>query len=62
MPSTLQEAAEALGKVKAKKAKPARIADKLLGKFKGVIPKGKTSTEFVKGLRGDLYGKTKSGK
>ena len=62
MPSTLQEAVEVLEKVRTKKVKPSRIADKLLGKFKGVIPEKKTSTEFIKELRGDLYGKTKSGK
>lgn len=31
----------------------------LLGKAKGVIPKGKSSTEYIRELRSTLYGKIK---
>jgi predicted DNA-binding protein len=31
----------------------------LLGKAKGIIPKGKSSTEYVRELRSTLYGKIK---
>jgi len=37
---------------------PASIVDKLSGRFKGIIPPDKTSTQFIKELRGNLYGKT----
>lgn len=58
--STLQQAIQALGSIKIKpKRKKVSIADRLLGKFKGIIPKGKTSTQFIKELRGTLYGKIK---
>lgn len=60
MSSTLQEAIEALELVKVKsKSRKTKIADKLLGKFKGIIPSGKSSTQFIKELRGSLYGKIK---
>ncbi|MEA3368739.1 MAG: hypothetical protein U9Q24_00045 [Candidatus Ratteibacteria bacterium] len=59
--STLQQAIEALELIKIKpKPKKTNIADKLLGKFRGIIPEGKTSTHFIKELRGTLYGKVKS--
>lgn len=35
------------------------IADRFLGKFKGIIPKGKNSTQYIKELRSTLYGKIK---
>ena len=43
--TTLQQAMEAIKTLKShhKPNKKARIADELLGKYKGVIPKGKTS-------------------
>ncbi|MBI3254574.1 MAG: hypothetical protein HYZ55_01490 [Nitrosarchaeum sp.] len=57
--ATLQEAIEAIEIRKTRpKFQKRRIADKLLGKFKGIIPRGKTSTQFIKELRSSLYGKT----
>lgn len=57
--STLQEAIEAVESIKLRtKSRKISIADKLLGKFKGIIPEGKTSTQFIKELRKSLYGKT----
>lgn len=38
-----------------KKAK--NVADELLGKFEGAMPKGKTSTALLKKLRARGYGK-----
>ena len=55
---TLQEAIEATKVIKLRpKSGRISIADKLLGKFKGIIPEGKTSTKFIKELRNSLYGK-----
>jgi hypothetical protein len=56
--STLQEAIEAVQWLRTKpQSRTARVADKLLGKFKGLIPPGSTSTKVVKALRRSLYGK-----
>jgi len=56
--STLQEAIEAIKAVKiCPKSRRKSIADSLLGRFKGIIPEGKTSTQFIKELRNSLYGK-----
>lgn len=33
------------------------IVDELLGKYKGVIPSGKSSTKFVREIREGRYGK-----
>ncbi|MCK4325267.1 hypothetical protein KAU86_01625 [bacterium] len=61
MSSTLQEAVQALKTIKVKPCIPRKkkVADELLGKFKGIIPGGKTSTQFIKELRASLYGKIK---
>ncbi len=57
--ATLQEAMEAIEMRKiSSKSQGRSIADKLLGKFKDIIPQGKTSTQFIKELRNSLYGKT----
>jgi hypothetical protein len=40
-----------------RKRKEGKISEKWLGKFEGAIPSGKTSTEYLKELRGTLYGK-----
>lgn len=59
MPSTLQQAIKALEGIKVnKKRATAKLAQKLCGKYRGIIPEGKTSTEFIRQeLRGTLYGK-----
>jgi len=57
--TTLKEAIEVIRSIEIEKSnKKISIADELLGKYKGIIPKEKTSTEFIKELRGTLYGKT----
>jgi hypothetical protein len=40
-----------------RKKKDGKIGKKWLGKFKDAIPSDKTSTEYLKELRGTLYGK-----
>ena len=61
MSATIKEilqAVESLNIPKTHKIKT-NISDELLGKYKGVLPKGKTSTELIKNLRSSLYGKIK---
>ena len=66
MTSTLQEAVEALKDIqlvkKARKKSGNRgIAQRLCGKYAGLMPNGKTGTEYIrKELRAGLYGKTSS--
>ncbi|MBU7009774.1 MAG: hypothetical protein HXS46_03730 [Theionarchaea archaeon] len=40
-----------------RKKKDGKISKKWLGKFEGAIPFDKTSTKYLKELRGTLYGK-----
>lgn len=59
-PTTLQQAIASIKNLR----KPAKtgeksIANELLGKYKGIIPTEKTSTEIIKGFRASLYGKVK---
>lgn len=57
MPSTLKDAISSI-KSLSKPSKPAKkISDELMGKYKGIIPVGKTATEFIKELRKSMYGK-----
>lgn len=56
MSSTLQQAIEVLRPVKVVKC-PSFIVNKLLGSFRGITPADKTSTQFIRELRQDLYGK-----
>ena len=59
--TTLQYAIATIETIKSHKTprKKTSIARKLLGKFKGVIPAGKTSTQFIRELRDSSYGKFK---
>ncbi len=58
--TTLKEALALLGEPAAKVRKNiASIANELLGKYKEVIPSGKSSTSFIKRQRFSLYGKVK---
>ena len=61
---TLQQAIEAINWTRmsihsTKKRKKTKIADELLGAFKGAIPKGQTSMQIIRNLRNSLYGKIK---
>ena len=60
--TTLKEAIEAIKSIRTisiSNSKRLGIANELLGKYKGIIPRGKTSTEFIRSLRNSLYGKIK---
>lgn len=60
MSTTLKEMLKAVEGFKINpRAHKKSIADELLGKYKGIIPKGKTSTQFIKEMRSTLYGKIK---
>ncbi len=59
MPSTLKEAINSLKIFKKPIKLKGKISDKLLGKYSGITPKGKTSTEFIRELRGSAFGKIK---
>ena len=58
--TTLQQAIEVIQAIPMRNVRTVRkkgIASRLLGKCKGVIPNGKTSTEWIRDLRQALYGK-----
>lgn len=58
--TTLQDAIAAIGSIKGPRVRrKTSIAKKLLGKFKGMIPPGMTSTRFIRELRDGSYGKFK---
>ena len=58
--TTLKEAIEAIKAIgNITSSKKLKVADELLGKYAGIIPKGKTSTQYIKELRNSLYGKIK---
>jgi hypothetical protein len=61
MPSTLREAINSIKTLSKRSMSNSKkkISDELLGKYKNIIPQGKTSTEFIKELRSSLYGKVK---
>ena len=53
--TTLKEAMALLGGSVTKSRKNiSNIAEELLGKYKDIAPKGKTSASFIKGLRSKL--------
>jgi hypothetical protein len=57
--STLKEAMKLLQTAQAPRKSKGKVADGLLGKYEGIIPQGKTSTEYVRELRAPRYGKIK---
>ena len=61
--TTLQEAMNVIKSLRARykksNKKKTKIADQLLGAFKGAIPEGKTSTQYIRELRDSSYGKFK---
>lgn len=59
MPSTLKEAINSLKILKKPTKLKGKVSDELLGKYSGIIPKGKTSTEFIRELRSSSFGKMK---
>ncbi|MEE8329033.1 MAG: hypothetical protein V3R54_03790 [Thermodesulfovibrionia bacterium] len=59
MSSTLKEAISSLKILQKSSKLKGKVSDKLLGKYAGIIPQGKTSTEVIRELRGSIYGKVK---
>jgi hypothetical protein len=59
MPSTLKEAVNSLKILKKSLKLKGKVSEELLGKYSGIIPKGKTSTEFIRELRSSVFGKMK---
>ena len=58
--TTLKEALESLKFIQKTQSKSKEnIAEALLGKYRGVIPGGKTSTQWIKQTKNKLYGKIK---
>lgn len=55
--TTLKDALEAIKSIKITVQKKANLADELLGRYKGITPKDKTSTQFIREMRDNLYGK-----
>lgn len=61
MSTTLREALASIYDLKeATKDRKKNIANELLGKYKGIIPPDKASTEIIRKLRSSLHGKTKN--
>ena len=58
--TTIQEAMEIIreNRISIPKKKKG-VTRQLLGKFKDIIPEGKTSTKFIRETRKSLYGKVK---
>lgn len=52
MPSTLKEAIDSLKALQKQPEMARKVSDELLGKYKDIMPAGKTSTEFIRELRG----------
>lgn len=59
MLSTLKEALLTLRPAAPQKKREGSVSDGLLGKYEDAVPKGKSSTEFVREQRATAYGKVK---
>ncbi len=59
LPTTLKDAINSIKTLSSITKLKKKISDELLGKYEGIIPKGKTSTEFIRDIRGTLFGKVK---
>lgn len=57
MPTTLKDAINSIKSLSIQSEPAKKISEELLGKYEGVIPSGKSSTEFIKDLRKKMYGK-----
>lgn len=58
MLSTLKQALKSLTSAQPQTPRQ-NVADGLLGKYRDILPEGKSSTEFVRELRDSRYGKVK---
>jgi hypothetical protein len=59
LPTTLKEAINSIKAISGITKLRKKPSAELLGKYKGIIPKGKTSTEFIRDLRSTLFDKVK---
>lgn len=59
MPSTLKEAMRFLKPAQTSREPKGTISDALLGRYAGIVPEGKSSTQFVREQRASAYGKVK---
>ncbi|MBF0466621.1 MAG: hypothetical protein HQK88_15815 [Nitrospirae bacterium] len=59
MPSTLKEAIDSIKSLQGRKETGRKASEELLGKYKGIIPTEKTSSEFIKELRYSSFDKVK---
>lgn len=59
LPTTLKDAINSIKAFSSITKLKKKTSDELLGKYEGIIPKGKTSTEFLRELRGTLFSKIK---
>ncbi len=59
MPTTLRDAINSIKALSSTAKLKKKASDELLGKYEGIIPKGKTSTEFLRDLRKTLFNKIK---
>ncbi|MEO5357263.1 MAG: hypothetical protein H7844_08195 [Nitrospirae bacterium YQR-1] len=59
MPSTLKEAIDSIKVLQGQQETGRKTSEELLGKYKGIIPAGKTSSEFIRELRHSSFDKVK---
>ncbi len=59
MSSTLKEALNSLKTLQKPTKLKGKVSDRLLGKYSDIIPRGKTSTKFIRELRSSAFGKMK---
>lgn len=57
MSTTLKDAINSIKSLSIPSKPKKKISDELLGKYEGIIPPGKSSTESIKDLRKTMYGK-----
>ena len=57
MPATLKDAINSIKSLSIPLETEKKISEELLGRYEGIIPSGKSSTEFIKELRKTMYGK-----
>ncbi|MBI4706966.1 MAG: hypothetical protein HY761_03460 [Candidatus Omnitrophica bacterium] len=59
MSTTLKDAVSSIKSLSVPSEPLKKVSEELLGKYEGIIPPEKSSTEFIKDLRKTMYGKVK---
>lgn len=59
MSTTLKDAVNSIKSLSVPSEPSKKVSEELLGKYEGIIPPEKSSTEFIKDLRKTMYGKVK---